>query len=442
VLWDEKVDDASDLKVGDVIGINGGFAKKGLNDRLELTLQRRGSIGPSDETIDVKEKRPERIEIGDLKEGMGDLKIVGTIANVSDVRIYERDGRSFKVCSVFLKDNTGQVRVSLWNENAERMANVSVGDIIEVENCYSRYGLNGIEIQTNSYTRVIMNPDIDGLSLPTIDSEVKIANISPEMQFFTVCGTINRIFESRSFERDDGSVGVVTSIELDDGTGICRVSLWDDKAKSIPSLPEGAMIIIEGCRAREGLDGVEISLGRSGRLTPKLPNIDHYVPRPTGLARVIEVKDGAIKAISKEGELTILTEEQGLSPGCLINYIGTMEDGCVRANSVTASEDEYPSLEELVSPPLVALEALTAEQMVNLRGLIRHSMQVRGYNMMRLDDGTSTATGYYCKDGIDEGKEYSLVARTFKNGDRVEFFAHSANVLDDVDESYRLLGLL
>ncbi len=441
VLWDEKVDDAAGIKVGDVVSIIAGFAKKGLNDRLELTLQRRGNIEPSDEIIDVKERRPERVEIGFLKEDTGDLKIVGSVASVSDVREYERDGRSFKVCSLFLKDNTGQVRVSLWNENADKMAHVSVGDIIEVENCYSRRGLNGIEIQTNSYTRLDLNPDIDGLSLPTIDSEVKVSDITSDMQFFTVCGTVNRVFDTRSFERDDGSLGIVTSMELDDGSGTCRVSLWDDKAKAIQSIPEGTVVVIEGCRAREGLDGVEISLGRSGRLMPRLPDIEQYSPGPTGLARVAEVKNGAIKASSKEGELVILTDEQTFSPGDLIHYVGTMEGENIRAKSVTASKEEYPTLDELTSPPRISLKELAPERIVNLHGIARHVTQVRDYNMVRLDDGTSIVTGYCHDEGLDEGCEYSIVARTFSNGDRVEFFARSADSIDDVDEAYRLLQM-
>jgi len=442
VLWDDKVDDASGLKEGDVVRVHGGFAKKGLNGNIELTVQRRGSIESSDEAVDVQERRTERVEIGSLQEGMGDIKIVGAVMNVSDVREYSRDGRTFKVCSLFLKDGTGQVRVSLWNENAEKMADVSVGDVVEIVNCYSKYGFNGLEVQTSSYTRIDLDPDTEGLSLPKVHTEVKISEITSDMQFFTVCGTVNQSYEMRTFERDDGSVGLVSSIELDDGSQSCRVSLWDDKAKAAQSIPVGTTVVIEGCRAREGLDGVEISVGRSGRLMPKLPEIDLYTLRPEGLARVVEIKDGAIKAITKEGGITILAEEQPFSTGDLVNYKGELEGSELRASSVVPSKDEYPSIDELLSPPDVLLEDVEPETVVNIRGLVRHAMPVKGYSMLRLDDGSSSVTGYLGEDGLEVGSEYNLVARTFSNGQRVEFYAQSAEKMDDIDESYRLLDLI
>jgi len=441
VLWDDKVDDAGGLGEGDVVVIHGGFAKKGLNGRLELTVQRRGTIEPSDEIIDVKERRLERVEIGSLEEGMGDLKVIGAVLNVSDIREYERQGRSFKVCSMFLKDNTGQIRVSLWNENAEKTVDRSAGDIVEIENCYCRYGFNGLEIQTNSYTRINLDPDLDGLSLPTIDTEVKISEINPEMQFFKVCGIVNRKFEPRTFERDDGSVGKVASLELDDGSGTCRVSLWDDMAQSVETLPVGTEIVLEGCKAREGLDGIEISVGNTGRVMPRLPEIGQYTVRPTGLARGMEVKDGAIKAISKEGELLLITEEQSFSPGDLISYNGELTGDGIRASSVVPSDEEYPGLDELLSPPTANLDELSPETVVRLQGLVRNVMKVKDYNMLRLDDGSSTATGYLYKDGVKTGDECNIIARTFSNGERVQFYAHSVDVVDDIDESYRLLEL-
>lgn len=440
VLWDEKVEEAIALEEGDVVRIHGGFAKKGINGRLELTLQRRGGVERSDERISIDGLAPKRAEIGSLHEDMGEIKVIGAVVNVSDVREYERDGRIFKVCSLFIQDNTGQARVSLWNQNAERSSQISIGDIIEIENCSARNGFNGMEIQTNSYTRLNLNPDIDGLSLPTIDTNVQISDITSEMQFFSVCGTLVRAYEPRTFERDDGSQGVVASIEIRDETGTCRASLWDDKARIVQGLPEGTGIVLEGCRAREGMDGVEISIGASGRVLPRLPDLESYAPKPDGLARVIEIKDGAIKAITKDGPLLLLTEEQDFSSGDLVKYDGKMERGGLRARSIEASNEEYPLLEDLISPPRAKIVEMAPERLVRIRGLVRQVTPTSDYKILRLDDGEGMATGYFSGE-VEAGREYDILARTFSNGGNLEFFTREAERIDNMDEAYRLLEL-
>jgi len=440
VLWDEKVDDALSFKEGDVVKVIGGFAKKGLNEKLELTVQRRGSIEASDETVDVEEATHERVEIGSLQEGMSNIRLIGTVVNVSDIRNYEREDRSFKVCSLFLKDNTGQIRVSLWNQNADKSAKISIGDIIAIENCYAKYGFSGMEVQTNSYTRLDLNPVIEGLSLPTIDTDVSISDITSDMQFFSVTGTIIRAYEPRSFEREDGSQGLVATVELQDDSGTCRVSLWDDKARIAQGLPEGTSVVLEGCRAREGLDGVEVSVGASGRVMPRLPDITTYTTRPSGIARVIEIKDGAIKAASREGQFLIITDEQGIKAGELISYEGVIKDDNVIAKEIGAIEGDYPSIDELLSPPRASIGELEPERLVHVQGLVRQVTPVRDFKVLRLDDGSGIATGYFSGE-LEAGREYDLVARTFQNGEGIELYTHSAEYTDNIDEAYRLLDM-
>jgi len=264
-LWDEQTE--MPLAVGDVLRVTGGFAKKGFNGGIELSVTRRGAVEKSDAEVDVPVAKEERCSIADIQEGMSNITIIGVVAGVSDVREYERDGRAFKVCSLFLNDGTGQARVSLWNAHAEATKAMTVGDAIKLSGCYSRMGFSGIEIQTNAYTRIDTNPDTKGLSLPSIDSEVSLGEVTSEHQFFNVRGVVAAIFEPRTFQRDDGTAGTVGSMELRDDTGSCRVTLWDDKAELLSALAPGVSITLEGCSAREGLEGVEISLGRQGRIT-------------------------------------------------------------------------------------------------------------------------------------------------------------------------------
>ncbi|RZN47078.1 hypothetical protein EF808_04565 [archaeon] len=437
-LWDDDADAASTLNAGDTIEVVSAYAKKGLNNSLELSLSRKGTVKRSDAEVDVPVKGPEHVEIASLAENMYNVTLVGVVAGVSDVREYERSGRSFKVCSLFLRDNTGQVRVSLWNKHAERTRSLSMGDVVRFVGCHTKMGLNGVEVQTNSYTQFETNPDIDGLSLPTIDADVQLSELSTDNQFFSVRGVVTQVYEPRSFFRDDGTEVMVGSLEIEDGTGSCKVTLWEEKAEILSTLAPGTSLCLEGCRAREGLDGLEISIGRTGRVTPSIPDeVNQDVPAE-GLARVVEAKDGALKVASTHGRFTLLTDDE-FEAGTLVRYAGTVDGTQVSASSVTRSDEHYPSLDELTSPPRHAIEAVGAGRLVSIAGLVRAATKVReDCILLRVDDGTGTITGY-CSDGVDEGREYAFIGRTIDNGVGVEFVSQDLQPIDAEREAYRLL---
>ena len=438
-LWDEQTE--MPLAVGDVLRVTGGFAKKGFNGGIELSVTRRGAVEKSDAEVDVPVAKEERCSIADIQEGMSNITIIGVVAGVSDVREYERDGRAFKVCSLFLNDGTGQARVSLWNAHAEATKAMTVGDAIKLSGCYSRMGFSGIEIQTNAYTRIDTNPDTKGLSRPSIDSEVSLGEVTSEHQFFNVRGVVAAIFEPRTFQRDDGTAGTVGSMELRDDTGSCRVTLWDDKAELLSALAPGVSITLEGCSAREGLEGVEISLGRQGRITFNVPAEASCALSPTGLARVLEAKDGAIKALTREGDITIISEVADVVPGDLISYTGTVNGATIEGADVSPSKEAYPTLEDLLEPPVKTLAELSAGDVAMVRGLVRVSSTVRGCNLLRLDDGTSILTGYAPQE-VEPGTEYTARAYAFDSAGALEFVTREITPLDIEREAYRLLACM
>ena len=438
-MWDEQTE--MPLAPGDVLRVTGGFAKKGFTGGIELSVTRRGTIEKSEAEVDVPVAKEERCTIADIQEGMSNITIIGVVAGVSDVREYERDGRSFKVCSLFLNDGTGQARVSLWNAHAEATKGMNVGDAIKLSGCYSRMGFSGIEVQTNAYTRIDTAPDTQGLTLPTIDSEVALGDVTAEHQFFNVRGVVVAVFEPRTFQRDDGTSGNVGSLELRDDTGSCRVTLWDEKADMLSTLAPGVSISLEGCSAREGLEGIEISLGRQGRITFCIPDEATCALRPEGLARVLEAKDGAIKALTREGDITIVSDVIDVVPGDLISYKGTVNGQTVEGADVAPSSEQYPSLEDLLEPPVRTLAELSAGTVAMVRGIVRVSSSVRGCNLLRLDDGTEVMTGYAPQE-VEPGTEYTARAYAFDSGGAVEFVTRDIAPLDMEREAYRLLACI
>ncbi|MCF0226740.1 MAG: replication protein A, partial [Methanobrevibacter sp.] len=72
------------------------------------------------------------------------------------------------------------------------------------------------------------------------------------------------IGDLREFQRDDGSVGNVRSVEFSDGTGIVRLSLWDTKADY--DFKVGDPYLFENVRTKLGMYAVDLNVGSTSRI--------------------------------------------------------------------------------------------------------------------------------------------------------------------------------
>ena len=73
------------------------------------------------------------MEIKDLKPKQGNVDIIVDIVDVGDVREFQKFGKPGKVANAIAKDKTGDVKLTLWNEDIER---VKAGDKIHLTNGY------------------------------------------------------------------------------------------------------------------------------------------------------------------------------------------------------------------------------------------------------------------------------------------------------------------
>lgn len=76
------------------------------------------------------------MRIADIKSGMSRISVEGSVVSVSEPRtVNTRDGREVKVADALIQDDSGQIKLSLWEDH---IAMVKAGSKIAVENGYSR----------------------------------------------------------------------------------------------------------------------------------------------------------------------------------------------------------------------------------------------------------------------------------------------------------------
>ena len=73
------------------------------------------------------------MQIKDLKPKQGNVDIVVDVVDIGVPREFEKFGKPGKVATAIAKDETGDVKLTLWNEDIEK---VKAGDKVHLENGY------------------------------------------------------------------------------------------------------------------------------------------------------------------------------------------------------------------------------------------------------------------------------------------------------------------
>ena len=71
------------------------------------------------------------MEIKDVQANQGNIDIVATISEMEEPRTFEKFGKEGRVCNAKLKDDTGEIKLTLWNDDIDK---VKVGDKVHLEN--------------------------------------------------------------------------------------------------------------------------------------------------------------------------------------------------------------------------------------------------------------------------------------------------------------------
>jgi len=73
------------------------------------------------------------MKISELTSGQGNVEVEGTIKEIGETRTFNKFGKELKVANAILEDDSGNIKLSLWNEDVTRFNN---GDKLKVINGY------------------------------------------------------------------------------------------------------------------------------------------------------------------------------------------------------------------------------------------------------------------------------------------------------------------
>jgi len=198
----------------------------------------------------------QKLKISSLLTGMKKVNIVGKIVKLNKISEYNKNGRSGKIGSFLLADDTSNVRVVLWDTNHISLLEngiIKEGDTIEISGGdirNSELHLTGFAdiklsqvIMDNIQTKpVVQKRTIDKIQInDNISSRAFIVQLFGPT-FYKVCPECNkRVFETNECAGHGVIVpkkNAILTLILDDGTGSIRAVLFNEQIKKIATEAE------------------------------------------------------------------------------------------------------------------------------------------------------------------------------------------------------------
>jgi len=234
------------------------------------------------------------VSIKDLVPSLNNVSVTGRVVAVLPPRALKGRANG-KFVSLFVADQSGVLRVVLWNSKVSLVESdeVKVGRITRFSGGYTKEARDGgVELHVGGRSHVEVDPKgVDAKGYPTISKfSTKIGKIvhGCEKRKVNVVGTVMELFPASTFQRQDSSSGKVMRFVIADETGEMPLVLWNEKADALEkTLRKGAKLQIVDARVRKGRNGlVEIHVD-SGAHAEILVSESEF-------SKIADLREGAI----------------------------------------------------------------------------------------------------------------------------------------------------
>ncbi len=213
--------------------------------------------------VELSEPEDRELKVENVLSGMSRVNLRAQVVDITPVNTFEKDdGEEGRVRNLVLGDETGTVRMSLWNDQLEVAEKLSEGDNVQISNAYSREdNLGNPELRIGDSTRLkkIEDEEIQSVNKSSNSSgnrkKAYTYQITEPGSSYKVSGEIVKIYASDPFyqvcpecnnslrEEDDYECDEHGEVEpeyrialpavLDDGLGNIRCVFFNDRAKRI-----------------------------------------------------------------------------------------------------------------------------------------------------------------------------------------------------------------
>lgn len=312
--------------------------------------------------VDVKDQNSEFLEdieinIQDINPNMRNIALIGRIKDVYRISTFnKKDGEEGKVGSFLLNDKSGDIRIVLWDEQAEILKNnnFNINELVKIINGYAKEGKFGVEVHIGKLGKIILSPnDIDYKKYPKITNKqiVPIGEINLSQRLISVEGIVIQKNKINEFEKKDGNIGKVSSIYLSDPTKSMRITFWDDKTEILNDIKVNDVICITNLNPRQNrLDPNQIDL--MATFNSEISKIEKEIKINENIVKKIKLLQERNDMVSFKGIISSIDnlKKINLRSGdevSLLSFVVSDDTDGIRITLWRDSAEEYSNLLEM-----------------------------------------------------------------------------------------------
>jgi len=243
-----------------------------------------------------------KLSIRDLVLGLNDVTLVGRVVAVFLPKAFIGN-RSGKMASLLIADQSGTLRVVLWDEKTGfiESGEIKVGQIIRFSHGYTREDRSGrVELHIGEKSEIEINPkDMEAKDYPAIGKfTTKIGEITQahRNKKVNITGTVKELFSASAFKRQDSSFGKVMRFILADEIGEISIVVWNEKVDELEKmLRRGVELRIVNAKVKKALsESLEIHVD-TGTYVETLAASEEFL-------KIADLKEG-LNHVNVEGEI-------------------------------------------------------------------------------------------------------------------------------------------
>lgn len=232
------------------------ISKEEFERRVEARIEECGDLvdEPTAAMMVVGELGREHVKIKGLQAKSSLFSFFGKILDKTEPKEFDRaDGEKGWVATILLGDETGTIRVVLWDQKAGAVLDTAIGDVLEVIGRHPpnrTQELYALALRKASCEISCAIPAAGGLSTEPVDLSCILLVVEPP----------------RTFTKRDGSTGEMAEAVIGDTEGTARLVAWVPEL--LAGFPAGATVRITNAKPTCRGEGRNYSLDEKSTVTP------------------------------------------------------------------------------------------------------------------------------------------------------------------------------
>jgi len=207
-----------------------------------------------------------QLKISSIISGLQSVDLTARVLKIFEPREWEKNGKKGSVANLLIGDETGTMRLSLWNEELELLSKLSEGDVVRITGGFVkqdnkgrpelRIGKGKIEIVEEEMDIPDTLPEKENIVTTRLKKRSHIEELKEgdfaevrstlvklferETPFFNVCPQCekrveeeNEIFKCKEHGRVEPKQRLVAAGVIDDGTGNKQADFYGENAEKI-----------------------------------------------------------------------------------------------------------------------------------------------------------------------------------------------------------------